>query len=257
MNFSLYDWRTRLKVSCIHFLISVSFISTLAFFVFWFWYPHPFNVLPGGREIFLLMMACDVVLGPLIMFIVFSKKKSKSELKLDIIFIIIFQLLALSYGMWSVFVSRPVYIVFERDSYRVVRSVDIPLQNLSKRPIEYSSFPVTGPTLLSLRDFSNTQEQMNTTFLELEGLPMSAQPEFWQEYSKSKNRILKSGKSIDKLIYNFPEYKEKIQSVIEKSKSLKNDLLYFPFVDRGNYWTVLVDRNSLELIAYLPIDSYR
>jgi hypothetical protein len=256
MNFAVHDWRARLKASGIHFLISLLISSTLAFFVFRFWYPHPLDVFSGGRFLFLLLIACDVVLGPLITLLIFNTKKPKSELKLDIAVVACIQLLALSYGVWSVFVARPVYIVFERDLYRIVRPVDIPVEKMASRPPEYASFPLAGPVLLSLREFRNTQEMMNTSSLEMGGLPMSAQPEFWEAYSKSRSRVLKSGKPVDNLLLKFPKDAPTIKEAVASSGVAPADLLYFSFVDRTNYWTVLVDKNTLALVAYLPLDSY-
>ena len=62
----------------------------------------------------------DVVCGPLLTLVLASPRKSRRERWLDFSLIGLIQLAALAYGMHSVWVARPVALVFEVDRLVVV-----------------------------------------------------------------------------------------------------------------------------------------
>jgi len=61
-----------------------------------------------------LVLIVDVCLGPLLTLAVFDPKKK--ELKRDLSIILLIQLSALFYGIYTVSVARPAYIVFAVDA---------------------------------------------------------------------------------------------------------------------------------------------
>ncbi len=73
-----------------------------ALLVFGLWYPYPFREISGGRELFLLIVGVDVVMGPLITLAVFNPSKSRREKILDFSLIGLLQTGALVYGLWAV-----------------------------------------------------------------------------------------------------------------------------------------------------------
>ena len=81
--------------------------------MFGWWYPYPYRELSGGRELFALVVAVDVVLGPLITLVIFNPAKTRRHLVMDFTVIGLLQVAALAYGLWTVFVARPVHLVFE------------------------------------------------------------------------------------------------------------------------------------------------
>ena len=73
----------RLKALGVHACISLLFAAAAAALVFWVWYPYPYREISGGRELFFLVMGVDVVLGPLVTFILFNPSKTRRALTLD------------------------------------------------------------------------------------------------------------------------------------------------------------------------------
>ena len=98
----------RLRASAIHLAISLSVATLAALLVFGWWYPYPYRELSGGRELFALVVAVDVVLGPLITLVIFNVAKTRRHLMMDFTVIGLLQVAALAYGLWTVFVARPV-----------------------------------------------------------------------------------------------------------------------------------------------------
>ena len=64
--------------------------------MFWVWYPTPYFAIDGGWQVLRILAGVDVVLGPLLTFIVF--KIGKPSLKFDMSCIILMQIGALIYG---------------------------------------------------------------------------------------------------------------------------------------------------------------
>lgn len=249
-------WRDRLRASGIHFGVSVAVALPAAALVFGLWYPFPYRDISGGRQLFFILMAVDVVLGPLITLSIFNRAKPLGELKRDMALVVLIQLGALVYGLWAVYVARPVHLVFEYDRFRVVHAVDIPQALMSRVPKEIDATPLTGPTSLSLRQFKDSNESMEATMAALGGLSLSARPELWQPYSAAKNEILKTGKPISELITSHPSRAAEIQAAIETTGQSSKSLIYIPMIGRNSFWTVLLDAETTEIRAFFPLDSF-
>lgn len=67
--------------------------------------PYPYREISGGRELFLLLVAVDVVMGPLITLMIFNTGKPRRELQLDLIVVGVLQLAALAYGLSTVYAA--------------------------------------------------------------------------------------------------------------------------------------------------------
>lgn len=249
-------WRWRFKSAAFHLLFSALVTSVIAVWVFVFWFPNPLWKTSGGLGLFGLVVACDLVLGPLFTLIISNPNKRRREWVLDLSVVVLIQLAALGYGVWSVWQARPIYIVFERDLYRVVRVTDIPESMMVDIPVQYRSFPLWGPKYLSLRGFTGLEEQMATTTAEIEGLPMSAQPKFWVAYEQNSIKGGATGKPLPVFKERFPEFRAEVDSILSRSGVTEDDVFFYPFVDKTSYWTVLVRKTDGRTLGFLPVDPY-
>ncbi|HGH6987606.1 TPA: fimb protein, partial [Neisseria meningitidis] len=59
-------WRFALKSAGWHLLISLSVAGLAALLVFKVWYPYPYAELTGGLSLYQLVVAVDIVCGPLL-----------------------------------------------------------------------------------------------------------------------------------------------------------------------------------------------
>ena len=251
-----FSWRDRLRAGSIHFLISAIIAVVAALFVFVFWYPDPYRELSGGRELFLILVSVDVILGPLITFAIFNRAKPWPVLRRDLVFVGLVQLTALGYGMWTVFVARPVHLVFEFDCFRVVHAIEVPDQLLAQAPPELRSLPLFGVTALAVRPFRSADEKFETTMAALQGLQLSARPDLWQPYPDARVRVLESAKPAVLLKKRFPDSAASIDRAIERTGRAPDALLYLPLVGRKVFWTVLIDASTAEVLGFLPLDSF-
>ena len=248
--------KERLRASAIHLTISLAIASLAALLVFGLWYPYPYREISGGRELFLLVIAVDVVMGPLITLIIFNRSKSHRHLVMDFSAVALLQLAALSYGLFTVFIARPVHLVFEFHRMAVVHAVDVGPEQLSQAPAGLRKLPLTGPTLLSLRDFKSADEQVTSMLQATQGLAQAAQPELWQTYEAGRADILKEARPVAQLKSRFPNQSALIDRVVSKSGLGADKLGYLPMLGRKHAWTVLIDSANAQPVGYLPIDSF-
>jgi hypothetical protein len=252
----MINWKERSRAAGIHFTLSVLIASIAGLLVFWLWYPYPYREISGGRELFLIVVVVDVILGPLITLVIFDRRKGWAKLRLDLGVVVLVQLAALAYGLWTVFVARPVHLVFEIDRFRVVHAIDVPEELLHKKPAGIEAMPLTGPTLLSVRPFRDAAEKFDATVAALGGADIGARPDFWQPYASARAEVLKTAKPVGELKTRFPAQGAEIEGVLQKAGRKADGVAYVPMIGRQNAWTVFVDAASADVVAFMPLDSF-
>jgi hypothetical protein len=249
-------WSDRLKASGIHLVLSLTIAALAALLVFGIWFPYPYREVSGGRELFLLVVTVDVILGPLITLAVFNRKKPWPELRRDLAIVALIQLAALGYGLWTVYVARPVHLVFEVDRFRVVHAIEVPLELLPKTSPDVNAFPVTGPTLLSVRPFKDGKEKQDVTLQEVEGVPLASRPDFWQPYAVAVPEVLKAAKPVAFLKSRFAAQAPEIDRVLASIGRAPEAVVYLPMTGRKDFWTVFLDPATGAVLGFLPLDSF-
>ena len=251
-----FFWKVRPQACAVHFCISAAIAVAAALFVFIAWYPYPYREISGGRELFLILVTVDVILGPLITLSIFNRAKPRPVLRRDLAFVGLVQLIALGYGMWTVFVARPVHLVFEYDRFRVAHAIEVPTELLVQAPAQLRDLPLFGPTVLALRPFRNADEKFDTTMAALQGLPLSARPDLWQPYADARSQVLEAAKPALLLKKRFPARVADIDEAIKRTGHAPDAVLYLPLVGRKAFWTVLLDASTADVIGFLPLDSF-
>lgn len=102
---------TKLKATAIHMSLSLAVFVYLGYQIYYNWYPQPYFSIDGGWQGIRLVGAVDLVLGPLITFLIFDLTKSRKEIVFDLGTIIVIQFSALAYGVYATYSQRPVAIV--------------------------------------------------------------------------------------------------------------------------------------------------
>ncbi len=248
--------RPKLIASSLHLACSAVLACLAAVLVFGVWYPWPYGQLSGATDLFLIMVGVDIALGPLATFVVFSNTKERKKLVFDLLVIATVQLGALGYGVWTVFLARPVHMVFEYDRMRVVHAVEIPPEYLDRAPRGVEALPLWGPTPLGLRPFKDNAEQASATWAAINGISLSSRPELWIAYDQAVPAVLKAAKPVSHLIAKAPQFAGPLRRALTDAKHNLDDTVYLPLVSRVNFGTALLDAKSAQPLAVLPLDSF-
>ena len=249
--------RAAARAAAVHFLASMLVALLAATVVFGLWYPYPYRELAGGRELFLIVVAVDVVCGPLLTLVLFNPRKSRRELFLDLSLVALVQLAALGYGLYTVAQARPVYLVFEVDRFQVVSAADVQPGALKPEVGGLHDLSWTGPSIIGVRDPRNPEEKLHSLDLSMQGLEPSARPDWWQAYELSKPQVLKMVKPIDALREKQPSAASLINQAIAESGKGESALGWVPLTSfKSTSWVAFVDLSTAEVLAFAPVDGF-
>lgn len=101
----------------IHLAISLLIFIALAALIYR-WYPGILFQYDGGLEGIQLIAGVDLVIGPLLTLVVFNR--AKKSLKADLAIIALLQVVCLIGGMWTVYQTRPVAVVYADGAFRSI-----------------------------------------------------------------------------------------------------------------------------------------
>ncbi|MDH4053624.1 MAG: pilus assembly protein [Rubrivivax sp.] len=180
----------RLPAFLAHLAISLVVAALVAALIFGVWYPGPFRQLAGGTHLFVLIAAVDVTLGPLLTLVVFDRRKRRRELVTDLSVIALLQAAALSYGVWTMAVARPVHLVFEVDLFRVVTAADLDDESLAAAPAALRALPWTGPTVIGVTKPQAADELLESMLAGAAGVQLAMLPKQWVPYEQVRAQAI-------------------------------------------------------------------
>ncbi len=247
---------TRLRAAAIHLLISGLIASVVTALILLLWYPGQYAQIAKGLKLIVLVVGVDIVLGPLLTLMVFNPAKSRNELTRDIVIIAMLQLSALAYGAHTVFLARPVVLVFEGSQFRLVTAVGVVTAELDKAPVGLQSLSLTGPVVLGAREFADAKEKSDAAFTAFSGADIGARPSFWQNYALSADKVRQLAQPLTVLLKKYPTQKDLIALAVNATGSPEASLRFVPMVARGTEWSVLVDADTAEVKGFIELDGF-
>lgn len=250
--------RTALRVTLIHLLTSSLLALFAAVLVFGFWYPGPYAELAGGQALFLLLLSVDVICGPLLTLVIYNPKKPRAELVRDISFVILIQLAALCYGLYSLMQARPIWLAFEGDRFRVVSVPDLLPGSLEQAPKSLQTLSLTGPKLLGVRLVDGSDPTFQSSIkLSLEGYHPAFRPSRWVSYENQRVQVGSKAKPLSQLKPSNPEQTALLNRSLQRRELAGEALGYIPLMtEHSSDWIVLVRLRDGEPVDYLPIDGW-
>lgn len=237
----------RLKAFGYHLGISIFIAVVSLYLVFMVWHPAPLAKAVGVTYIFIMMLAIDAILGPVLTLII--AKKDKKSLKFDLSVIIALQVAAFSYGIYNIAISRPVYIAFDTSRFEVVQANEIPKASLKQAQAPYQHLGWGAPTYVAVAAVKNDKERSARLFQELEtGIAPSKQPHLYEPLDKQWSVINDKAKPISKLYQSND--KSRVDGVIDKYPSI---IAWLPLVAYEQDMVVLIGDNSvIDIIDLKP-----
>ena len=250
--------RTAGRFAAKHLGVSVLIALACAALVFGVWYPYPYGELASGRQLFILLVSVDVVVGPLLSFVVYNPAKPRPELWRDLGIIITIQVAALAYGLHSVAQARPVWLAFEGDLFRVVAMPDIEIADLDRAKPGLNQLSWSGPKLLGVKLLDGSDpDYPKSVMLAAQGVHPAFRPQRWVEFESQRQEVVARARSLELLKQRAPEQASLIESAVSRVDVSAAELGYLPLV-AGNQtdWIVVVNKKNGEPIDYLPIDGW-
>lgn len=251
-------FRFALRAFSWHLAGSVLFALLASLVVFLLWYPRPYASLLGGLHLFLLVVTVDVVCGPLLTFVLSDFRKSARELTIDLGLVALVQVVALVFGLHTMWLARPVYLAYEVDRFRVVTYADIEPASWPARSANVVAPSWSGPQTIAVRvahsDDADYLEQVN---LSIRGVDAAFRPDRWIPYEGAKKAIGERAQPIAVLQAKYPDARPDIERAIQASGKSGDGIRWLPVQSRRNSdWVVLIDSESLKPIDFLHLNGF-
>ncbi len=110
----------RLRASAIHFGLSLVVFLILLGVIVCIWYPGALFWIDGGMTGVQILIAVDLVLGPLLTLIIYNPTKTRRHIMIDFMFIAAIQISALVWGVNTIYEQKPQAIVFDGAAFQIM-----------------------------------------------------------------------------------------------------------------------------------------
>jgi hypothetical protein len=243
-------WRaagTHLALSAI---VAIAVVSLLLLV----WYPGPLYEASGGGRLTFLLIAIDVVVGPVLTLLVF--KAGKPGMKFDLAVIAILQLAFLAYGLSVISAARPAFVVFAIDRFVAVSANQLTDERLAEASDPaYARAPWTGPVRVAAKRPTDPgdEDRVLTSFL-AGGGDLERFPKFYEPYEAR-------GADAGARARPLAELREKkdaaaiVDAFIARHPDADN-LGWLPLVARSRDMTAVIRKDTGEWVDVLPIDPW-
>jgi hypothetical protein len=249
-------WREKWVAFSLHFLVTLVLCAGAAALVFLVWYPDPFQAMLGGAKLFVILLGCDLALGPLTSLIIYNSKKSRRALLFDYTVVGVVQLAAFVYGIYAVADSRPVYIAFVEDRLEVVAAGELDDEDLARGQNGFRERPKWGPRLIGTQLPQDPSERNELVFLAVAGKDVTVLPAYYVPYEQKLAQIKRRALPVAELAKRHPEAKALISTAAAELAVPVERLSWLPVKHRRGFWTALLDPETARPVSWLPVDPY-
>ena len=240
-----------LKFFLNHFLLSFLIALLVVGLVFFIWYPSRLATAVGVTHIFLMMLAIDVIVGPLLGLLVY--KEGKKTLKFDLGVIIAVQVSALCYGLYSIEQGRPAWIAYNVDRFELVRKNEIINDHIDQALPQYQNAPWFKPQYVAVEFAKDANTRSDDLFAEvLGGISIAQKPERYADFAEAKPKIKQRSKDINKLKkYNDIQQVDRILSKYPQATG------FVPLKANAVDMTVLINKEKGEVIKIVDLRPWK
>ncbi|MFW2045263.1 TfpX/TfpZ family type IV pilin accessory protein [Acinetobacter variabilis] len=224
--------------------ILIGLLST--YVVFFIWYPLPLAKAIGVTQLFGLLLFIDMILGPLLGWVVY--KEGKKTLKFDLAVIILVQILAYGYGIYSVAQGRPLWIVYSQYHFDIVQNKQLDEKDLDKADQAYQQRSFFGPKIVALK--GEEQYQNNNFAYQRSG--WTSYPPNYTELTSTKSRLIKY--ALDLKYLNQNNEPERVSKILSKYSEAN---AWLPLKAPMQDIIVLINKNKGEVVQIVDLKPLR
>jgi len=247
--------KSRLKALGWHFCGSVCVLLLVLGTLYFGWYRWPGWYLTGVLHVLPIMVGVDVVLGPLMTFIIASPGKPLRALARDVGCIAAVQLVALGYGTTTLWHGRPLYYTFSERELSVTQGID-----LTPKEIELGrkANPDFAPHWYSLPRWAwaplPQDAQVRDAIVKSAingGFDVTAMPRYFKPWPEGLPELRKQLQKVQDLRY-FSGNQRKVLAERMKANGLATDIPdTLPMTGHGVPLLAVFDIKTLQIVALL------
>lgn len=245
----------RLRASLTHLSCSAAIAGVAMAVIYVVWHPGVIARLQGVDRLVTVLIAVDVVLGPLMTLILFNPSKARHLLKLDLGVVVSLQLVALAYGLVTVFNARPVYVVFNIDRFTIVTATEIVRESLQRvKTPEFARLPMGRPRIIAARLPDDPAARTELMFSSIGGgADIYQYPELFVDYAQEKEHAVARSRTLGELKVRNDINDADWQAFLSSLKRPEMDLAYLPVEGNGREGIAVIDRRSGDVVKLVDL----
>jgi hypothetical protein len=245
----------RVRAGAIHVAIGLV-VAAIAFaWVRYAWYPGALFEATSSMRPMALLAAALLVAGPGATLAVYVP--GKWGLRFDLVVIGLLQAAALAFALWTFFDGRPVYIVFVKDRFELVRNGDFPDSELARASSSpYVRLPIGGPAVVGARLPRERIELERIMFLAPTGLDLHHMPQHYVAYDAVREEVKAHGEPFEKLRVLNPTDRARVDALPSATGVPEPSLAFLPLRAGERDLSVLIDRRSGDVLRILALSPW-
>jgi len=249
----------RLKLFGWHLTCSLFLLTTVLGGLYLGWYRWPGWYLANALRVAPILVSVDVALGPLLTFLIANPAKPRRELARDISIIAIVQLIALGYGVSTLWNGRPLYYTFSEDRLQLVQASDL---DADERALAQKQNPQLAPHWYSLPRWvwAPLPEQESTKQAIIEsavegGNDVIQMPRYFQPWERGLPQLKAQLKTVDEQRdYGFFKKKERLKQMMREKGYAPDAKVTILMTGQSPSMLVVFDPVTMRIVDYLRSD---
>ena len=242
----------KLKASIIHLLLSILLVGLVIGSIVFFFFPTLFIGISDFKEIAIILITVDLILGPLLTFVVFQP--NKKSLTFDLSTIAAIQIVALLYGAYSLYQVHPVYITFNVDRFTIISAKDAEPEKAKHEEFKVSKLTSAKLAFAKMPDDPIKRNEITLTAA-LGGGDLDQRVEYYEPYEANIDQVL--AKSIDEnLIFQAANTNKKISLFLKEHEATLDSYAFLPINSATKEAIVVLDKVSAKPITTIDTDPW-
>jgi hypothetical protein len=175
-------------------------------------------------------------------------------MKFDLVVIAILQAAALAYGVSVLFESRPVFVVYVKDRFELVRANQVAEQDLGgSAPAKRERLSITGPRLVGVRMPTDADERFKLSISALGGMDAQSYPQYHVPYEEVRAQAGELARPLAKLRQLNRDRVLEIDRIAARLGKNEEDLGFLPMRAGKHDLAVIVSKRNGDVLAYTSL----
>ncbi len=245
--------KDKFKALVIHLLLSIVLVSLVIALVIYFWYPLEYIYLTNFKDISILIISIDLILGPLLTFVIFNP--TKKSLRFDLIVIIAIQCAALTYGVNALYQTHPLYITYNHGSFNLIHANEVTPKDAKHEKFKVSK--LSSPRLAFAKMPDDPEKRTEIILgVDLKGEPdIDKRIEYYEPHQEHMDTILKN--SLDNVKLFDEENLTPSSKSFLKKYGQKESFSFIPLKGAAGSAIIVLDKKSSEVIATINTEPWK
>ncbi len=234
-----------------HLFISLIIALLAMVLVLCIWSPLPLAKAVGVIPIFLMMIVINVIIAPLLSLIVY--KEGKKTLKADLSIIVILQILALGYGVYSIEGGRPVWVAYNVDRFELVRKNEVITDHIEQALPQFQDTPWFKPQYVAVKFATDVNQRNDDMFSEVfGGISIAQKPERYVNINQAKSQLQQRAKSLKEL--NHYNDVQQVNYILSKHPQAN---AFVPLKANAVDMVVLINKEKGEVVKIVDLRPWK